>query len=207
MVTPGGAEVPKIDAPTVAEHHSRRRAALIAAGADLLASGGVDAVTLAGVGAATGLARSSVYQYFDSGPALLAAVVEAVFPRSTASLRAAVDGASSPQEKVDAYVITALDLATDPVHRSLYALAGSGLPEGCRARIAELHQEQFAPLHQAVSELGVADPALVTRLLLGVLQSATTAVVEGAPKAKVKDGVLAFGHEGISGSASAAGEC
>jgi AcrR family transcriptional regulator len=193
--------VPKIDAPTVAEHSSRRRAALLAAGGDLLASGGADAVTLAGVGAATGLARSSVYQYFDSAPALLAAVVEDVFPRSTDQLRAAVDRADTPSAKVDAYVATAIDLAADVSHRSIYALAGASLPEHCRARIGELHEQQFAPLREAVAELGVADPALSTRLLLGVLQSATQAVVEGAPKAKVTREVLAFVHEGIAGPA------
>ena len=193
--------MPKIDAPTVAEHHSKRRAALLAAGGDLLASGGVDAVTLVGVGAATGLARSSVYQYFDSAPALLAAVVEDVFPRSTRTLRSAVDRAATPSDKVDAYVVTALGLAADASHRSLYALAGATLPEHCRARIVELHEEHFAPLREAVAELGVADPALSTRLLLGVLQSATQAVVEGAPKARVTREVLAFVHEGIAGPA------
>jgi AcrR family transcriptional regulator len=194
--------MPKIDAPTVAEHHSRRRTALVAAGADLLAAGGVDAVTLGAVGSATGLARSSVYQYFDSAPALLAAVVEDVFPRSTEKLRAAMLRADSPQDKVDAYVGTALELATDSAHRSLYALAGAGLPEACRARIAELHAEQFAPLRDAVAELGVADPALSTRLLLGVLQSATQAVVEGAPRTRVRRTVLAFVHDGLAGPAS-----
>jgi AcrR family transcriptional regulator len=191
--------MPRIDAPTVAEHHSRRRSDLLAAGAALLAEGGVDAVTLAGVGAATGLARSSVYQYFDSAPALLAAVVEDVFPRSTAKLRRAVDRAATPEAKVDAYVGAVLDLATDPAHRSLYALAGAGLPEHCRARIGELHQEQFAPLREAVTQLGVADAELTTHLLLGVLQSATQAVVEGAPRARVKRVVLRLVHDGLTG--------
>ena len=193
--------MPRIDAPTVAEHHRRRRAELLAAGADLLAAGGVDAVTLGAVGSATGLARSSVYQYFDSAPALLAAVVEDVFPRSIERLRVAVDRAASPREKVDAYVVTALDLAADGTHRSLYALVGADLPEACRARIAELHAEQFGPLRDAVAGLGVADPALSTRLLLGVLQSATQAVVEGAPRARVKRTVLALVHDGLAGPA------
>jgi len=193
--------VPRIDAPTVAEHHRRRRADLVAAGAVLLADGGTDAVTLAGVGSATGLARSSVYQYFDSSAALLAAVVEDVFPRSIAKLRKAVDKAATPTEQVDAYVVTALDLAVDASHRSLYALAGAPLPVECRARIAELHQQQFAPLREAVEGVGVADPDLTTRLLLGVLQSATQSVVEGAPRARVKREVLAFVRAGIAGSA------
>ena len=201
VVTPEEEEpqVPRIDAPTVVEHHSRRRAALVHAGAELLASGGVDAVTLGAVGSATGLARSSVYQYFGSAPALLAAVVEDVFPRSTEKLRAAVDRAGTPQNKVDAYLSTALDLATDPAHRSLYALAGTGLPDECRARIAELHEAQFAPLRNAVRGLGVPDPALSTRLVLGVLQAATQAVVDGAPRARVRREVLALVHDGLAG--------
>ena len=191
--------MPRIDAPTVAEHHSRRRAALVRAGTELLASGGVDAVTLGAAGSAAGLARSSVYQYFDSAPALLAAVVEDAFPRSTEQLRSAVDRAVSPQDQVDAYLVTALDLVADPAHRSLYALAGTGLPEECRARIAELHEEQLAPLRGAVRGLGVPDPALSTRLVLGVLQAATQAVVAGAPRARVKREVLALVHDGLAG--------
>jgi AcrR family transcriptional regulator len=189
--------VPRIDAPTVAEHHSRRRAALVAAATELLASGGVDAVTLGAVGSATGLARSSVYQYFDSAPGLLAAVVEDAFPRSTERLRDAVDRATSPRDRVDAYLTTALDLATDPAHRSLYALSGAGLPEECRARIAELHEAQLAPLRDAVRGLGVADPALSTRLVLGMLQAATQAIVAGAPRARVRREVLALVHDGL----------
>lgn len=191
--------MPRIDAPTVAEHHGLRRAALVRAATELLATGGVDAVTLGAVGSATGLARSSVYQYFDSAPALLAAVVEDVFPRSTERLRAAVDRAASPRDRIDAYLTTALDLATDPAHLSLYALAGTGLPDECRARITELHEAQLAPLRDAVRGLGVPDPALSTRLVLGVLQAATQAVVAGAPRARVKREVLALVHDGLVG--------
>ncbi len=189
--------MPRIDAPTVAEHHSRRRAALVRAATELLASGGVDAVTLGAVGSATGLARSSVYQYFDSAPALLAAVVEDAFPRSTEKLRAAVDRAATPRDRIDAYLTTALDLATDPAHLALYALASTGLPDECRARILELHEAQFAPLRDAVRGSGVPDPALSTRLVLGVLQAATQAVVAGAPRARAKREVLALVHDGL----------
>ncbi|MGB8020339.1 MAG: TetR family transcriptional regulator, partial [Candidatus Nanopelagicales bacterium] len=80
--------MPRIDAPTVAEHHQMRRAALIAAANDLLATEGVEAVTLGAVGAAAGLARSSVYQYFDSTGSLLAELVEQEVPRATAHLAA-----------------------------------------------------------------------------------------------------------------------
>ncbi len=192
--------MPKIDAPTVAEHHSRRRAALIDAGVALLAEQGVDALTLGAVGAATGLARSSVYQYFDSTPALIAAVVEGAFPAANARLRTAAGRASGPSAQVDAYVRTAIDLASDQTHRSLHALATADLPTECRARLAELHQEQYAPLRAAVRGLGVADGDLTTRLLVGFIRAAAQAIVEGAPPARVKTRTLALIHHGLDPS-------
>ncbi len=91
--------MPKINAPTVAEHRDQRRAALVHAGRDILASQGADAVTPAAVGAAAGIARSSVYQYFDSSVALLAAIVEESFPNATATLRDAVEVGRLPRRK------------------------------------------------------------------------------------------------------------
>jgi AcrR family transcriptional regulator len=191
--------MPRIDAPTVAEHHARRRAALIEAGATLLSEQGLDAVTLAGVGAATGLARSSVYQYFDSTPGLVAAVVEDAFPRATDRLTAAVSRATTPLDRVLAYVRVALDLAADPAHRSLYALAGADLPLHCRARLGELHEAQYAPLRAAAADLGVADPDLTTVLLGGLIQAAARAIHGGAPRARVQRETLALARHGLVG--------
>lgn len=190
--------MPRIDAPTVAEHNRRRRAALLEAGAGLLAESGVDAVTLGSVGAATGLARSSVYQYFDSTPALIAAVVEDAFPRATAKLAASVAGVVAPAAKVDAYVSTALELAADPAHRSLYALADADLPAECRTRLMELHQEQYEPLRSAIAKLGVVDADLTTRLIAGLLGAGAREVISGADLAVVTKSLLSILHEGLS---------
>jgi AcrR family transcriptional regulator len=191
--------MPRIDAPTVAEHHRRRRTALVEAGAALIAERGVEAATLAAVGAAAGLARSSVYTYFDSTPALVAAIVEDAFPRATERLRAAVAGADTPRGQVDAYLCVALELATDRQHRAVSALADADLPESCRDRLAELHAAQAAPLAAAVAGAGVADPDLTTRLLVGILRAAVQAVVGGKPLPAVRDGMLALVHRGMAG--------
>jgi AcrR family transcriptional regulator len=193
----GGGTVPKIDAPTVAEHHRRQRAALLAAGGELLANQGVDAVTPAAVGAAAGLARSSVYQYFDSSPALLAAIVEDAFPRATEQLLGATAKAATPTAKIDAYVHTALLMATDPAHRSLYALASVELPAACRARVAELHQEQYAPLRAALAELAVPEIDLTLALVRGLVGAAIQAIIAGAPRKRVESRLLAMVHGGL----------
>lgn len=193
--------MPKIDAPTVAEHHEQRRAALLEAAAGLLAEGGLDAVTLAAVGQAAGLARSSVYQYFDSAPALIAAVVEDVMPRAVQDLASRMDSVPSPAARVDTYVRTALAAATDQTHRALAVLATAPLPPACAARLAELHADQQAPLRAALTDLGVPDPELSAQLVAAVVHAAGRAVLAGQPLEHVLPRVLDLVHGGVGGTA------
>ena len=189
--------MPKIDAPTVVEHHENRRAALIAAATQLLADGGIDAVTPGAVGAAAGLARSSVYQYFDSTPALLASVVEDVMPRELDRMRAALATVGTPSERLDTYIRYLLESGTDTTHRSMSALRGGALPEECQARIRELHQEQYAPLRQALTDLGVVNPILTSSLVLGIVEAGTQAVLHGTDRDAVVERTISFVHNGI----------
>jgi len=189
--------VPKIDAPTVAEHHARRRAALVRAAIDLFAAGGAAAVTPAAVGAEAGLARSSVYQYFSSGAALLAAVVEESVPPAVAALREATAGASTPRARVESYLSAAIDLALTDAHRAAVSMAGPDLPEPCRARLAELHREMAAPLLDAVRDLGTPEPEITTLLLSGLVETAVRAVEAGLPAEAVIARTLALAAAGL----------
>ena len=192
--------MPRIDATTVAEHHQRRRRALLDAGMALLAQTGVDGVTPAAVGAAAGLARSSVYQYFDSSAALLAALVEDAFPRSIARLRRALEGAATPQERIETYLSASLSLAADASYTALHTLARADVPAPRRDRLAELHRQLYAPLVEAVRELVPIDPELVTRLLLGLLGAAVQEVRAGAPAAVVESRMLDLVRSGLKGA-------
>ncbi|MHB1431938.1 MAG: TetR/AcrR family transcriptional regulator [Streptosporangiaceae bacterium] len=191
--------MPKIAAATVAEHHARRRAALLEAVADLLAEGGVAAVNPAAVGARAGIARSSVYTYFDSAESMIAAVVEDALPRAEVELRAATEAAPDPVARIDAYLRTAIDLAARGAHRTAAVLARADLPEPCRARLVELHASQREPLREAIRELGVDDAEVVTSLLDGVLAAAMVAVQAGGRKAEIQEQVLLFVHAGLPG--------
>lgn len=172
--------MPRISAPTVAQHRVRQRDALLHAATELLVSGGVSAVTPAAVGAAAGLARPSVYQYFSSGADILAAVVEDAFPRANQSLQVALDAAVGPAEKLDAYVRETLRLAAEGAHRPAAALAAGQLPSECLARLRELHREQAAPFMDALQALALPELPLTARLLGGVLEAAMGAVEDGA---------------------------
>lgn len=189
--------MPKIDAPTVAEHHRRRHAALLAAAEQLLVTGGLDSLTLAAVGASAGLARTSVYQYFDSVPALLADLFESVTPRAIARIEAAADDAVTSREKVDAVMRTLIEVIVDPLHQVLSTVRPADLPPPVAERLLELHRQTYAPLGLAVRGMRVAEPELVTMLLLGLASAAGRAVMRGHDLARAQDAAVALALGGI----------
>ena len=65
--------MPKISAPTVAEHREQRRLALHQAATDLILRDG--AFTVAEVAAHVGLSRSAVYEYYSCAADLIADVL------------------------------------------------------------------------------------------------------------------------------------
>ena len=89
--------MPRIEAPTLAEHHAQRRAAIVAAAVDLLGREGIGAVTPAAVASGSGLARSSLYQYFPSTAALVAAAVEESFTRTRILIERGQSRAATPR--------------------------------------------------------------------------------------------------------------
>ena len=106
--------------------------------------------------------------------ALIAAVVEDVFPRSTEKLRAAILRADSPQDKVDAYVGTALELGVGtgriaiPIAQAGIAVIGvdSSAPmlERCRERAREAGVAELVDLR-----LGdVRDPPVSEKVPLAI---------------------------------------
>ncbi|MBG6057883.1 AcrR family transcriptional regulator [Cryobacterium sp. MP_M5] len=184
--------MPKIAAPSVAEHRLRQREALLRAATELLVTGGVSAVTPAAVGAAAGLSRPGVYQYFSSGADILAAVIEDAFPRANESLRTALDGVAGPERRLETYVRETLRLAAEGAHRPAAALAAAQLPVECLARLGELHREQAAPFLAALDELEVPELQLTARLLAGVIEAAMGAIDTGASLDLVTEHTLAL---------------
>lgn len=184
--------MPKIDAATVAEHRANQEDALLAAARELLLSGGRGAVTPAAVGAATGLARSSVYKYFRSGEEILERIVGNAFEDWTAVVRAAVEGAEGVDRRVEAYVRTSLALAGSGAHR--IAMAGGGTPqdEASRERLAVAHRALAEPLREALRELGDPDPALTADLVDGVLGRAIDQLDAGGDFRHIQTLTLTF---------------
>lgn len=193
--------MPKIDAPTLAEHHAQRRSAILATATDLLAREGATSVTPAAVAAGSGLARSSVYQYYPSTGALLAAAVEEMFDQAQRRIDAALAEAHTPRERVIAYVDAALDLARDG-HTATGPLSTLDLPipPECADRVAVLHEALVKPLTAALLESGVARPSAAAAFVNGVVGAAASLIGRGYPESEVRADLHRFTTEGLYGS-------
>jgi AcrR family transcriptional regulator len=189
--------MPKINAPSVAEHREQQRQSLLEAALAILVSEGADAVTPAAIGARTGLARSSVYRYFSASEQIIATVVEEAFPAWSDALAGALAEAATPASQVDAYVRETLVQAATGAHRPMAALGAARLPAACRSRIAELHRAAAAPLIAALTELGVPQPQLTAELLGGLMLAGMNAVEHGSALDEVTERTLALVHRGL----------
>ncbi|MFJ9715332.1 TetR/AcrR family transcriptional regulator [Streptomyces sp. NPDC101213] len=182
--------MPKINASTVAEHRARQREALVGAAIDILVNEGAAAVTPAAVGARAGLARSSVYQYFDSTADLLVVIMQEAYRRSNEALAAAMAAADGPVERVEAFFTESLRLGAEGAHRPAAALMTADLHPACKEWLTALHLEQVAPFRAAVREAGVPAPELTADLIAGMLHTALTAVDHGTPLDTVTERTL-----------------
>ncbi len=177
--------MPRIEAPTVAEHNVMRRRQVIEAAADELRDGGVVGFTPAAVAKRAGLARSSMYQYYPSTDALLGAAITTLLQRSRDRMVAAVDTADTPAERVTAYIRAAMADARDG-HGAALEVSGVAMPEVCREGVRALHNQLREPLVSALRDGQAPDPGTLAILVQGLVNSAVSAVAHGAPLERIE---------------------
>jgi AcrR family transcriptional regulator len=157
-----------------------QRDALLEAARALLTEGGMEALTFPALAARTGLARSSVYEYFRSRAAVVEELCAIDFPVWAAEIEDAVDRAADPLHRVEAYVRAQLALAGDPRHRAVVAISAGELDEGARERIRAAHGRLVEAVMGALADLGHPHPGLAAVLLQGLVEAAVKRLEIGA---------------------------
>ncbi len=170
--------MPRISAPTVAEHRARQREALVAAARAVAAERGPAAVTFAAVADRAGLARNTLYDYFPGRAELLLAVAQAEAPLWTADIARAMSAARTPKGVVRAFVTANLDLVAAGRHR-VAAQFSEGLPAQLVPAVRELHAEVEQPLVDALRKLGKRDADRWAALVWGTVVAATRRIEAG----------------------------
>ncbi|MFB6959367.1 TetR/AcrR family transcriptional regulator [Streptomyces sp. NPDC056309] len=185
----------------MAEHRSMQRAALLDAARTLLSEGGTEALTFPALAERTGLARSSVYEYFRSRAAVVEELCEVDFPVWAAEVAAAMDSADRPAAKVEAYVRKQLELVGDRRHRAVVAISASELDVGAREKIRAAHGGLVAMIVEALGELGHEQPRLAAILLQGVVDAAVRRIELGAAEdpAAIAEAAVGMALRGVCG--------
>ncbi|MFG2605026.1 TetR/AcrR family transcriptional regulator [Streptomyces sp. NPDC048514] len=185
----------------MAEHRSMQRAALLDAARCLLSEGGTEALTFPALAERTGLARSSVYEYFRSRAAVVEELCEVDFPLWAAEVASAMQLAESPEGKVEAYVRRQLALVGDRRHRAVVAISASELDAGAREKIRAAHGGLVAMIVEALGQMGHAQPRLAAMLLQGVVDAAVRRIELGAAEdpAAVTDTAVTMVLRGVRG--------
>ncbi|WP_234443784.1 TetR/AcrR family transcriptional regulator [Streptomyces sp. NRRL B-24484] len=193
--------MPKIRAATVAEHRQLQRAALLDAARQLLAEGGREALTFAALAARTGLARSSVYEYFRSRAAVVEELCAVDLPLWTAEIEAGMAVRDNARDRLEAYVRGQLHLAADPRHLAVTAISEAELDDAARERIRAAHSGLVTLVVEALAELGHANPRLAAVLLQGVVDSASRQAERATPEdaAVITDAAVALALDGLAG--------
>ncbi|MGW4033611.1 TetR/AcrR family transcriptional regulator [Streptomyces sp. NPDC004838] len=164
----------------MAEHRTMQRDALLDAARSLLSEGGTEALTFPALAEHTGLARSSVYEYFRSRAAVVEELCAVDFPVWAAEVEAAMGLADSAEGKIEAYVRRQLDLVGDRRHRAVVAISAGELDDGAREKIRAAHGGLIAMIVEALAELGHEQPRLAAMLLQGMVDAAVRRIELGA---------------------------
>src|SRR5690554_889086 len=168
-----GYVMPRINAPTVADHRAQRIRAILDAARRLMEETG-EPPSMGEIGSRAGLARSSVYQYFSSVEELLTAVAAEVFPDWIERVLERVAEAPTSGAKVWAYIEENIAIFASPELAVAQVLARVISPQEFQAPMKEFHVRLQVPLKEALVDLGEPDPETMAQLIDALIMKATS---------------------------------
>ncbi|WP_206504311.1 TetR/AcrR family transcriptional regulator [Streptomyces chrestomyceticus] len=178
-----------------------QRGALLDAARTLLSEGGTEALTFPALAERTGLARSSVYEYFRSRAAVVEELCAVDFPVWAAEVEAAMERVETPEAKIEAYVRQQLALVGDRRHRAVVAISAGELDAGAREKIRAAHGGLIAMIVEALAGLGHEQPRLAAMLLQGIVDAAVRRIELGAAEepTQITEAAVAMVLDGVKG--------
>jgi AcrR family transcriptional regulator len=156
-----------------------RRERILRAAAELVAERGFHAVSMADIGAASGIVGSGVYRHFDSKSAVLVALLDEGMERLLAGAADAVGSGRPDAEVLDELVRDQVRFAVDEALLvRLWLREVQTLPEGDQRRLRRLQrhyvEEWVHTLRELRPELPDADARARVHVAIGAIQSAAT---------------------------------
>lgn len=190
--------MPKISAPTVAEHRAAQRAALLGAGEAVLLESGLAGVNPRSVSARAGLARSSFYDYFATKDDLLVAIAIAAIERWDVEIEQALDGVEPGLPALRRFVEATMAMTAEGKHAVAGALREADLSPSRMDDLMVLHDALMRPLLRVLTDLGLGESRSAAFLVQGVLGAGIQLVSHGMDHRTVADDVFGLVTRGLT---------
>ena len=182
--------MPKIAAPTVAQHRAMVQRRLIDAAEEIMRSGEPEKLTAGAVTAAAGIARNSIYRYVDSVDDLRGLVLARHLPAWIDAVAAELEAVEAPTERIVVWVRANLQQAARTGHGWLMGLSRSITPSPATAKVMDdSHAVMRDSIAQAWAAL-VQDPMqlrVAAGLTRGLLEAGFRQLDSGMPVDVVVD--------------------
>ena len=175
-----------------------RQQALLTAAADIARTDGIEAVTVGAVAERAGIARSTVYTYFNSGADIIADVIVDELIAMAAALAERVAPARSAEDAAHLWIRAALEYIADGRHALIRVAGSADLPPTRKQQVAGLHRELSRPLMQALEGIGHQDAARFAAQVAAVAEVCVRRIEAGAPVDVEIDAAEAFIRKGLS---------
>lgn len=159
--------------------------AILKATQDIIASEGVEAVTMPRIASASKLSRPAIYQYFSSREHILAELVINEMADLSNELDIHLAKISDPLEQTRIWIHYSLGYLASADHRVISQISMRILPEESRGMLNAMHGHFMTSLINPLTVLGVADASRTAQLIFASIAEA----------AKRIDGGSAYEHE------------
>ena len=186
--------MPRIDASNIAEHVRIQDRRVLDAAQALLEERGYADTDMGDIAEAVGLARSSLYRYYPSKDHIVVACVKRAMAPVLDRLQVLRDAHADPVARIHEWLAVQLAFATGPEHATVKLIGEiRHVSPGLQQDIAALHEEPAAVLREAVEAVTAQtgrDPALVMKLISGVVNAGATHALESGQTGEVHQVLL-----------------
>lgn len=181
--------MPKISAPTVAEHRAAQRAALVRAGAEVLLESGISGTIPRIVCERAGLTRSSFYDYFHSKDDLLIAIAIDAIESWDQEIEDALVGVEPGLAQLRAFVDATMRMTADGRHEVAGALREANLSPSSMDDLMKLHDALLRPLVHVLEGLGIEEARRRASLVQGMIGAGMELIAHGVDERTAADDV------------------
>ncbi|WP_455131026.1 TetR/AcrR family transcriptional regulator [Propionibacterium acidifaciens] len=168
--------MPRINAPTVREHHEQVMTSLIDAAEQILREEGPGALTAGAVSSRAGVARNSIYRYVESIDDLRGLVVERYMPGWFDAVQEAMDASEDPHEQLVAWAIANLEQATIAGHGWLMRIGEGRLKPNAARTVGRAHAALYAGLDRLWGRINPDRARIASIMTQGLLVAMMNAV-------------------------------